>query len=102
MIRRILRYTFWVLLAIVGVAMIYGWSLYRNIRSLAGKDEAHAADAIVVLGAAQYNGHPSPVLKQGSITHSISTSAAMHAPSSPPEVMAWIPIFRRRMWELNT
>ena len=63
MIRRILRYTFWVLLVIVGVAMIYGWSLYRNIRSLAGKDEAHAADAIVVLGAAQYNGHPSPVLK---------------------------------------
>jgi len=63
MIRRILRYTFWVLLGVIAVAMLYGWSLYRNIRSLAVKDEAHAADAIVVLGAAQYNGHPSPVLK---------------------------------------
>jgi uncharacterized SAM-binding protein YcdF (DUF218 family) len=63
MIRRLLRYAFWVVLGVVGVAMLYGWSLYRNIRSQAAQDEAQAADAIVVLGAAQYNGRPSPVLK---------------------------------------
>jgi uncharacterized SAM-binding protein YcdF (DUF218 family) len=63
MIRKLLRYAFWVVLAVVGVSILYGWSLYRNIRSLAEQDEAHEADAIVVLGAAQYNGHPSPVLK---------------------------------------
>jgi uncharacterized SAM-binding protein YcdF (DUF218 family) len=37
--------------------------LYRDIRRLAEQDKAHAADAIVILGAAQYNGRPSPVLK---------------------------------------
>ena len=39
------------------------WSLYRAIREQAGKDEARPADAIVVFGAAEYNGTPSPVLK---------------------------------------
>jgi uncharacterized SAM-binding protein YcdF (DUF218 family) len=39
------------------------WSLYAAIRRQAGKDEARAADAIVVFGAAEYNGVPSPVLK---------------------------------------
>ena len=29
----------------------------------AGKQELHAADAIVVFGAAEYSGHPSPVLR---------------------------------------
>jgi uncharacterized SAM-binding protein YcdF (DUF218 family) len=39
------------------------WSLYRAIREQAATDEARAADAIVVFGAAEYNGTPSPVLK---------------------------------------
>lgn len=38
-------------------------SLYRAVRRQAGRDEARAADAIVVFGAAQYNGTPSPVFK---------------------------------------
>lgn len=38
-------------------------ALYRNIRLQATHDEARPADAIVVFGAAQYNGTPSPVLK---------------------------------------
>jgi uncharacterized SAM-binding protein YcdF (DUF218 family) len=38
-------------------------ALYRSIRWQATHDEARAADAIVVFGAAQYNGTPSPVLK---------------------------------------
>jgi uncharacterized SAM-binding protein YcdF (DUF218 family) len=63
MIRRILKYGLWIVLGVVAVCLLYGWSLYRDIRRLAGQDSAHAADAIVILGAAQYNGRPSPVLK---------------------------------------
>ena len=39
------------------------WSLYRVIREQAVTEEAQPAGAIVVFGAAQYNGAPSPVLK---------------------------------------
>ena len=39
------------------------WSLYTAIRRQAVHDEARAADAIVVFGAAEYNGAPSPVFK---------------------------------------
>ena len=39
------------------------WSLYAAIRQQAGHDEACPADAIVVFGAAEYNGAPSPVFK---------------------------------------
>ena len=41
----------------------YGTYVYQKIRDSAAVDEARLADAIVVLGAAQYNGRPSPVLK---------------------------------------
>ncbi len=37
--------------------------LYRAIRRQATRDEARPADAIVVFGAAEYNGAPSPVFK---------------------------------------
>ena len=39
------------------------WSLYAAIRRQAGNDEARPADAVVVFGAAEYNGAPSPVFK---------------------------------------
>jgi uncharacterized SAM-binding protein YcdF (DUF218 family) len=40
------------------------WALLLAAIALYGRrDEARPADAIVVLGAAQYNGHPSPVLE---------------------------------------
>jgi uncharacterized SAM-binding protein YcdF (DUF218 family) len=61
--RRILKWATLVvvlLLISIGVYWIY---LYQQVRYIAGKDEAQMADAIVVLGAAQYNGHPSKVLK---------------------------------------
>jgi len=38
-------------------------SLYHAVRQQAARDEARPADAIVVFGAAQYNGAPSPVYK---------------------------------------
>jgi uncharacterized SAM-binding protein YcdF (DUF218 family) len=49
-------------LALLGCAWAE-WSLYTAIRRQAGTEEAHPADAIVVFGAAEYNGVPSPVLK---------------------------------------
>jgi uncharacterized SAM-binding protein YcdF (DUF218 family) len=49
-----------VALIIISIYFVY---LYRQIRDLAARDEARPADVIVVLGAAQYNGRPSPVLK---------------------------------------
>ena len=39
------------------------WSLYAAILRQAVNDEARAADAIVIFGAAEYNGTPSPVLR---------------------------------------
>ncbi len=44
--------------------LVLGWALVIALVVEAGRrDEAQCADAIVVLGAAQYEGHPSPVLK---------------------------------------
>ena len=61
--RRIFK---WGILLAIGFAIaisVYGVYLYRQIRDYAVRDEARPADAIVILGAAQYNGRPSPVLK---------------------------------------
>jgi uncharacterized SAM-binding protein YcdF (DUF218 family) len=46
----------------VGAAVAERW-LYQQVRAQAVRDEARPADAIVVFGAAQYNGTPSPVYK---------------------------------------
>jgi uncharacterized SAM-binding protein YcdF (DUF218 family) len=63
MISRVFKWgTFFGFVAAVGI-LLYGVYLYRQIRDSAVRDEAQQADAIVVLGAAQYNGRPSPVLK---------------------------------------
>jgi uncharacterized SAM-binding protein YcdF (DUF218 family) len=43
--------------------LVTGLSLYRDIRSQAARNEAAPAAAIVVFGAAQYDGQPSPVFK---------------------------------------
>ena len=53
---------------LLGIAALIALStyftyIYREIRQVAVRDEARPAEAIVVLGAAQYNGRPSPVLK---------------------------------------
>ena len=51
---------------IVGVALAFGlvWSLWLvyEIHATALEDHAQPADAIAVFGAAEYSGHPSPVL----------------------------------------
>ena len=50
------------LIALLALSMYFIY-LYREIRNVAMHDEARPSDAIVVMGAAQYNGRPSPVLK---------------------------------------
>jgi uncharacterized SAM-binding protein YcdF (DUF218 family) len=42
-----------------------GWCrwVYTQISNYAGRDQAMPADAIAVLGAAEYDGHPSPVFR---------------------------------------
>jgi uncharacterized SAM-binding protein YcdF (DUF218 family) len=56
--------TGWNLLALVGVmAICYSAGLLLLIYAQSGQDEAAPADAIVVLGTAQWNGRPSPVLR---------------------------------------
>lgn len=48
--------------AIVVALLVAGWTTWR-IWDVGNRDDRPRADAIVVLGAAQYNGRPSPILK---------------------------------------
>ncbi len=48
-----------VVLALACFFIVTSWRIVRE----AGKEELRKADAIVVLGAAEYSGHPSPVLR---------------------------------------
>lgn len=52
----------WLLVLVLLLAAYPGWLAFTIWRQ-SHKDELHPADAIVVLGAAQYNGVPSPVFK---------------------------------------
>src|SRR5438128_338194 len=63
MIRKAFKWGSLFAFALLIVLSVYWAYLYFQIRDWAGRDEARKADAIVVLGAAQYNGRPSPVLK---------------------------------------
>lgn len=47
----------------VGVVLIVLVSTAVRVVETASRQEVHPADAIVVFGAAEYSGHPSPVLK---------------------------------------
>lgn len=51
-----------IVIVLVGVVAWVGW-VYGQIRYFADRDEARAADAIAVFGAAEYDGRPSPVLR---------------------------------------
>lgn len=57
--KRVLRI---VALVLVLVLAYPGWLAFR-IWQQSHEDEQHSADAIVVLGAAQYNGDPSPIFR---------------------------------------
>ncbi|HEX5410813.1 MAG TPA: YdcF family protein [Terriglobia bacterium] len=60
---RLRHWIFLIVIASLAGATILEVSLYKAIRRQAASDEAHPAAAIVVFGAAEYNGHPSPVYK---------------------------------------
>ena len=69
------------LLTIVLIAIgVYCSYMYKQIREYATRDEVQSADAIVVLGAAQYNGHPSPVFK-ARLDHALELFRKGYAPS---------------------
>jgi len=51
-----------VLVSLLGLAAWCRW-VYARIEFYAGDDQAAKADAICVLGAAEYDGHPSPILR---------------------------------------
>jgi len=55
-----MRRVVWAASAVLAAAWLF--SLFEVVAA-ARRDDAAPADAIVVMGAAQYNGHPSPVFK---------------------------------------
>lgn len=63
---------------LLGVVLVAAWTGFR-IQQQGSSDEQRPADVIVVLGAAQYNGRPSPVL-EARISHAVDLYAAGVAP----------------------
>ena len=66
------------LAGIVAAILVAGWASYR-IWDVGNRDDHPTADAIVVLGAAQYNGRPSAILK-ARLEHAIDLFHAGLAP----------------------
>ena len=58
-----------VLATLIGGFIAFGWATFR-IWDAGNHDDRRKADAIVVLGAAQYDGRPSPVF-QARIDHAV-------------------------------
>ena len=63
---------------VVGAVAIIGWTTWRIV-DVGNHDDRRPADAIVVLGAAQYNGRPSAILK-ARLDHAIELYEAGLAP----------------------
>jgi uncharacterized SAM-binding protein YcdF (DUF218 family) len=59
------RHRWWVriLILVVGVVVLFLVTTVVGVVETASHQEVHPADAIVVFGAAEYSGRPSPVLK---------------------------------------
>jgi uncharacterized SAM-binding protein YcdF (DUF218 family) len=62
-VRRVARVGVWVGAAIAGLLVIYVAVTFAQVWNASRQDHADTADAIVVLGAAQYDGRPSPVFE---------------------------------------
>lgn len=62
---RPLRMRWWarLLVVVVGGVLLFLIVTMARIVETASRQELHSADAIVVFGAAEYSGHPSPVLR---------------------------------------
>ena len=69
----------WTLRLCASAVVVYGL-LFAWVWRVSRRDERQASDAIVVLGAAQYNGRPSPVLK-ARLDHAVELYRAGLAPA---------------------
>ena len=69
--RRVIKWATVVAVLLPMAISVYWVYLYQQVRYFAVRDQAHVADAIVVLGAAQYNGRPSKVLR-ARLEHALS------------------------------
>src|SRR3989454_5826349 len=66
--------------AVLAVSLALGWAaVVLAVAVTAARDQATTADAIVVLGAAQYNGRPSPVFRSR-LDHAAALYQRGHAP----------------------
>jgi uncharacterized SAM-binding protein YcdF (DUF218 family) len=65
-------------LAVIGIALVSGYATWR-VWSQGQVDGQRPADAIVVMGAAQYNGRPSPVF-QARLDHAVELYRTHVAP----------------------
>jgi len=68
-----------VLLTLVALAILAGYTTYR-IWTQGQRDEQRPVDAIVVMGAAQYDGRPSPIFA-ARLDHAVSLYLAGVAPN---------------------
>lgn len=59
----ITRWWFRLLILLVGAVVVFLVGTSVRVLETASRQEIHPADAIVVFGAAEYSGHPSPVLR---------------------------------------
>jgi len=66
--------------AAVSAALLYTAWVWIQVERQAVRDEARSADIILVLGAAEYRGHPSPVLK-ARLDHALELYQRKLAPS---------------------
>jgi len=61
-VKRLLKLAIRVILVMVGIVVVYLAVTFVQVWMAARRDGARPSQAIIVLGAAQYNGRPSPVL----------------------------------------
>jgi uncharacterized SAM-binding protein YcdF (DUF218 family) len=66
----VLRWLFRIALALAGVLVVYVGVTFVQVWLASRSDDAQRSSAIVVMGAAQWNGVPSPVLK-GRLDHAV-------------------------------
>lgn len=78
--KRSRRWIAWVIvLAVLATLAVVERSIYHSIRAAADEDEARPAAAIVVMGAAEYDGVPSPVYR-GRLNHAFALQQRNLAP----------------------
>src|SRR6478736_4906473 len=75
----ILRLALKVVGAVAGLVVLYLLFTFGQVWWASRHDTQASASAIVVMGAAQYNGHPSPVLK-ARLDHAVELYEAGRAP----------------------